>query len=232
MSGSTVTSATATSAATGGPGGGSRPHLVVRRPVLGAFLVVLERLAALVGLVCLLPVLAAVALAVRVTSPGPAIFRQVRVGQYGRHFTIYKFRTMRVGADAELEELVREQQREIGAFVKLDVDPRITRIGAFLRATSLDELPQLVNVVRGDMALVGPRPQTPAETETYDVASWRRLLARPGITGLWQVSGRSDLEPEEALGLDVHYVQQWSPSLDLRVLLRTVSVVLRGDGAR
>ncbi|CAN5143123.1 N/A [soil metagenome] len=209
-----------------------RWHVVVRRPVLGAALVVVERLSACTALVVLLPVFVVLAAVVRLTSPGPAIFRQVRVGQYGRNFTIYKFRTMSVGADAELAELVRAQQREIGAFVKLDVDPRITRVGAFLRATSLDELPQLLNVVRGDMRLVGPRPQTPAETDTYDVASWRRLLVRPGITGLWQVSGRSDLTPDEALSLDMRYVQEWSPSLDLRVLLRTAGAVVRREGAR
>jgi lipopolysaccharide/colanic/teichoic acid biosynthesis glycosyltransferase len=207
-------------------------HLVVRRPLLGALLVILERSAALVALVLLIPVLVLLVITVRLTSPGPAIFRQVRVGQYGRHFTIYKFRTMTVGADAELEDLVRAQQREIGAYVKLDRDPRITRVGAFLRACSLDELPQFFNVLRGDMSLVGPRPQTPAECDTYDVATWRRLLVRPGITGLWQVSGRSDLEPEDALQLDVTYVQQWSPLLDVRVLLRTVLVVARREGAR
>jgi lipopolysaccharide/colanic/teichoic acid biosynthesis glycosyltransferase len=204
---------------------------VVRRPLLAAVLVAAERTTAAVALVLLSPLLLAVALAVRLSSPGPAIYRQVRVGRYGRHFTILKFRTMRTGADAELERLVRAEQGEIRAYVKLRSDPRLTRLGPFLRMTSLDELPQLWNVLRGDMSLVGPRPQTPAEVATYSVDEWRRLLTRPGITGLWQVSGRSDLAPEEALGLDIRYVREWSPWLDLRVLVRTVAVIWRREGA-
>ena len=163
--------------------------------MIGSAEVLAERAAAALALLLLLPLLVLVAVVVRLDSSGPVLFKQVRVGRYGRRFHILKFRTMRVGADAELRQLLAEQNGEMGAYVKLDSDPRITRVGAFLRKTSLDELPQLFNVVRGDMALVGPRPQTPAEIATYDVADWRRLLVRPGITGLWQVSGRSDLRP-------------------------------------
>ncbi|WP_372735226.1 sugar transferase [Nocardioides sp.] len=203
-----------------------------RYPIVRFGLIALERSIALVAVILLLPVLLVVAAAIYLDNPGPVLFRQVRVGQYGRFFSILKFRTMRLGAEAELAALVMAEGGDMGAYVKLERDPRITRLGAILRRTSIDELPQLWNVVRGDMSLVGPRPQTPAETETYAVGHWRRLLVRPGITGLWQVSGRSDLSADEALALDVGYVRRWSPGLDVRLLFRTVAVVLTGRGAR
>lgn len=209
---------------------GRRP-LAVRHPWIGAFFVVLERTACVLALLALSPLLLAIALAVRVDSSGPVLFRQLRVGQYGRTFRILKFRTMRVGADAELQQLLDDRASEMTAYVKITDDPRITRLGRFLRATSLDELPQLANVVAGHMSLVGPRPQTPHESELYGVTDWRRLLVRPGITGLWQVSGRSDLSPTESLELDATYVRDWTPMMDLRLLLRTVKVVLTRRGA-
>ncbi|MDN4173615.1 sugar transferase [Nocardioides sp. SOB77] len=192
----------------------------------------LQRVLALLLLVLGAPVLLAVALLVGLTSRGPVVYRQTRVGRFGRHFTILKFRTMRAGADHELLALLALQGRTVTPFVKLDHDPRVTAVGRWLRRLSIDELPQLWNVVRGDMALVGPRPQTPQEVATYDDTTWRRLLARPGVTGLWQVSGRSDLSPTEGLALDDEYVRSWSPLLDARVLLRTAAVLVTQRGAR
>jgi len=176
-------------------------------------------LAALGGLVVCAPVLAAVALAVRLDSPGPALFRQTRVGRGTRPFVMYKFRTMVVGAAAA------------GPAVSGNADPRITRVGAVLRKTKLDELPQLVNVLRGDMSLVGPRPPLPLEVDRYTMMQSRRLRVRPGLTGLWQVSGRSDLSWTESIRLDLYYVDNWSMIQDVVILARTVGAVLSSRGA-
>lgn len=189
---------------------------------------VAERSAALAALVVLSPLLAVVALAVRLDSPGPALFRQTRVGRGGEPFTMLKLRTMCLDAEQRLAEL---EARPGHVLFKLERDPRITRVGAFLRRYSLDELPQLVNVVRGEMALVGPRPALPSELEQYDADPLRRLAVRPGLTGLWQVSGRSDLSWDESVRLDLDYVDNWSLGLDLVILLRTVGAVLRHHGA-
>lgn len=191
----------------------------------------LNALVALVLLVVFLPLLLIVAGLVRASGPGPILFRQQRVGRYGVPFTIYKFRTMRVGAEHELQDLVLSQGGELGAYMKLQGDPRVTRIGSLLRATSLDELPQLINVIRRDMNLVGPRPQTPDEVTTYHHIHWRRLLVPPGITGLWQVSGRSDLSAQQALALDDTYVKQRSAAFDTVLLFRTVWAVVARRGA-
>ena len=210
---------------------GRRP-LALRRPLVGAALHLVERLAAVVGLIMVAPLLALIALAIAVSDPGPVLFRQVRVGQYGRRFTIYKFRTMWVGAETQLDDLLAaEGIDEQSPFDKILDDPRVTRVGRFLRRSSLDELPQLWNVVTGTMSLVGPRPQTPAEVASYDDSAWRRLLVRPGITGLWQVSGRNDLSSDRALQLDAEYGQNWSPMLDVRVLGRTAGAVVTQRGA-
>lgn len=187
-----------------------------------------ERLAAGLLLLGLALPMAAIALAIRVDSRGPALFRQVRIGRGGRPFTILKFRTMGVDAEARKAEL---GERDGHVLFKMERDPRITRVGAFLRKFSLDELPQLVNVVRGEMALVGPRPCLPAELERYDHDPRRRLAVLPGITGLWQVSGRSDLSWEESVRLDLDYVDNWSLGLDLTIVLRTVRAVLGHSGA-
>lgn len=206
--------------------------LAVRRPIVGAVVAAVGRVIALLGLLAILPLLLVIAIAIKVSSPGPVIYRQTRVGQYGRHFTIYKFRTMRTGADAELTALLAEQGMAVtGSFLKLEKDPRITTVGGLLRKTSFDELPQLINVVKGDMNLVGPRPQTPAEVASYTERVWRRLLVRPGITGLWQISGRSDLAPDEAHALDEEYVRNWSPMLDVAVLAKTPVAVVLQKGA-
>ena len=172
-----------------------------------------------------------IALIVRLDSSGTALFRQQRVGRYGDHFTMFKFRTMRPDSEALRAELEHLNQNSDGLLFKVKEDPRITRVGAFLRRSSLDELPQLLNVVRGHMSLVGPRPPLPEEVDGYPAEVKRRLLVKPGLTGLWQVSGRSDLPWDEAVRLDLAYVDNWSTSLDLTILARTASVVVRGTGA-
>ncbi|MEV4566874.1 sugar transferase [Nonomuraea sp. NPDC049419] len=189
---------------------------------------VFDRLVALALLVLLAPLLAGLAVAVRATSPGPALFRQTRVGRDGRLFTIVKFRTMRRGSEQQKVTLVSDRD---GVLFKLRNDPRVTPLGAFMRRHSLDELPQLVNVVFGHMSLVGPRPPLPEEVARYGDDVRRRLLVRPGLTGLWQVSGRSDLSWEESVRLDLRYVENWSLMLDLQILWKTWSAVARGQGA-
>jgi len=189
-----------------------------------------ERLVAAVLLAVVSPVLVVVALAVRSTSRGPALFKQVRVGRGGRLFTLYKFRTMRVSAEAELVDLT-EQSDNDGPLFKMRADPRRTALGRRLRRFSVDELPQLWNVVKGEMSIVGPRPPLPREVAGYTDEVRRRLLVKPGLTGLWQVSGRANLPWHEAVRLDLYYVENWSPALDLAILCKTVTAVVRGRGA-
>jgi exopolysaccharide biosynthesis polyprenyl glycosylphosphotransferase len=189
-----------------------------------------ERALAAVALVLVSPSLAAISLAVRLDSPGPALYRQTRVGRDGRHFTMYKFRSMSVTADQERDDLLAHNEAD-GVLFKIQDDPRITRMGGWLRRWSVDEVPQLWNVVRGDMALIGPRPALPEEVAQYDVDPARRLVVKPGLTGLWQVSGRSDLSWAESVRLDVKYVENWSLRLDAHILLRTVRAVVAHRGA-
>jgi exopolysaccharide biosynthesis polyprenyl glycosylphosphotransferase len=189
-----------------------------------------ERSAALVALVVALPLLAVLMVMIRRESPGPALFRQVRVGRDGRVFTMYKLRTMIPSADAALAGL-RERNEAGGVLFKIRKDPRVTSLGSVLRRYSLDELPQLANVVLGQMALVGPRPALVSEVACYDEATARRLQVKPGLTGLWQVSGRSDLTWPEAVRLDLMYVDNWSLSLDLRIAVRTFRTVVAHQGA-
>jgi lipopolysaccharide/colanic/teichoic acid biosynthesis glycosyltransferase len=165
---------------------------------------------------------------VRLTSRGPALFRQTRVGRGGREFAIWKFRSMVTGAELMPAPKVNDSD---GLLFKLRADPRVTPVGRFLRRWSLDELPQLWNVVRGDMSLVGPRPPVPGEVAGYGDDVRRRLLVKPGLTGLWQVSGRSDLPWEDYVRLDLYYVENWSVSLDLLIMGRTLLAVVRGHGA-
>ncbi|GAB94028.1 exopolysaccharide biosynthesis polyprenyl glycosylphosphotransferase [Kineosphaera limosa] len=190
----------------------------------------IDRVAAALLLLLIAPVLIAVTIAIRLDDGGPVLFRQRRVGVHGEHFSMYKFRTMVPDAEARLEALLQAQQFE-GVLFKMDRDPRITRVGGFLRRYSIDELPQLLNVLFGQMSLVGPRPPLPREVDQYEPDALRRLRVRPGMTGLWQVSGRSDLTWEQSLRLDLHYVDNWSPLGDLHILCRTVSAVFRGSGA-
>jgi exopolysaccharide biosynthesis polyprenyl glycosylphosphotransferase len=176
------------------------------------------------------PLMLAIALAVRLTSPGPAFYRQTRVGQDGTEFTMLKFRSMVADADAKRSGLLDSSEGNEMLF-KMRSDPRVTQVGALLRRFSLDELPQLLNVVKGEMSLVGPRPPLPEEVAEYSHDASRRLKVRPGMTGLWQVSGRSDLTWEESLRLDLRYTDNWSLALDLSILWRTVLAVTRGAGA-
>nr|WP_307717648.1 sugar transferase [Streptomyces sp. V4I23] len=189
-----------------------------------------DRLGAVLLILLLAPVFAAVAFVVRLDSPGPLLHRQTRVGQGGRPFTMAKFRTM--VADAErLKQQIAGLNENDGRMFKIRRDPRVTRVGRVLRRCSLDELPQLFNVVQGHMSLVGPRPPLPDEVAGYDDVERRRLAVKPGLTGLWQVSGRSDLSWDETVALDLRYVDNWSPAVDLRVLCRTVWAVVSGTGA-
>ena len=182
------------------------------------------------ALVALSPLFALIALAVVADSPGSPLFRQARVGLGGRTFTFWKFRSMRPGAD-KLVDALRERNEANGHIFKMKDDPRVTRVGRILRLTSLDELPQLWNVLRGDMSLVGPRPPLPAEVALYEPEQLRRLAAVPGITGLWQVDARERHDFADMVALDVAYAQRMSFWLDLRIMLKTIPVVLSGKGA-
>jgi lipopolysaccharide/colanic/teichoic acid biosynthesis glycosyltransferase len=178
----------------------------------------------------LAPLMAGLALTIWLHDRGPALFTQVRVGKDGRAFRIYKFRTMVVDAEQRKQELLAAHSKDHVLF-KLPKDPRVTAIGAHLRRWSIDELPQLINVFLGDMSLVGPRPALPDEADKYAEHVRRRLVVKPGLTGLWQVNGRSDLSWDESVRLDLRYVENWSFALDLQILWKTVSVLLRGSGA-
>jgi exopolysaccharide biosynthesis polyprenyl glycosylphosphotransferase len=191
---------------------------------------VFDRVAAGLALTLLAPLFAVIAVAIRVHDGEAVFFKQTRVGRDGRVFRLFKFRTMVVGAEqlrAELEAL----NEGAGVLFKMRRDPRVTKVGAWLRRWSLDELPQLFNVLIGDMSLVGPRPALPQEAARYEDHMRRRLVVKPGITGLWQVSGRSDLSWDDAFRLDLRYVENWSFALDLQVLWKTWSAVVQGSGA-
>lgn len=189
--------------------------------------------AALAITVLISPVLLALAVIVKATSRGPVLYKQERIGKDGQPFDVLKFRSMQMDAHERLAEvLAAEGVVEVGAFYKPKNDPRVTPVGRVLRRYSLDELPQLFNVLRGEMSLVGPRPQIEAEVATYDRAANRRLLVKPGLTGLWQVSGRSNLDPEAAMRLDVTYVENWTLFGDVMILARTFRALVAGDGAR
>lgn len=191
---------------------------------------VFDRLFATAVLLLLSPLLLLIGVLVRVTSHGPMLFRQTRVGRDGREFRMLKFRTMVVGAEEQLEAL-RAHVDPDDVLFKLPDDPRLTRIGRWLRRHSLDELPQLWNVLVGDMSVVGPRPPLPSEVAKYADDARRRLLVKPGLTGLWQVSGRADLSWDDAVRLDLYYVENWSWVLDTLILVRTVPAVVKGRGA-
>lgn len=198
-----------------------------------------DLIVATVALLILAPFFVLGSALIRATSRGPAFFRQDRVGLGGKHFTILKFRTMYVDNDDTAHRAIVTAQLEGAAapstsdgIYKLENDPRVTPLGAWLRRWSLDELPQLINVLRGEMSIVGPRPALQMEVDLYSTRHLRRLEVRPGLTGLWQVSGRNHLSMLEMLDLDVGYVDRWSPWLDLRLIAATPRVLLRGDGAR
>ncbi|SIN90958.1 sugar transferase [Agromyces cerinus] len=186
--------------------------------------------AASMGLIAIAPILITIAIAIKLDGPGPILYRQERIGRDGKTFKLLKFRSMIPGADRVRAELL-ERNEAAGLLFKLKNDPRVTRTGRFLRQHSLDELPQLWNVLRGEMSMVGPRPPLAEEVDGYSAQVHRRLLIKPGLTGLWQVSGRSDLSWEESVRLDLYYVENWSLTGDLMLIWRTLRVVLRPVGA-
>ena len=203
------------------------PELVGSRHLLKS---VFDRLTTAAVLLLLMPLLVVIGTTVRMTSPGPALFRQRRVGKDGEEFTLYKFRTMSAGAETRQSELSAHNEHD-GVLFKMRADPRVTPLGRWLRRYSLDELPQLANVLTGQMSLVGPRPPVPAEVAQYGDDVRRRLVVKPGLTGLWQVSGRADLSWEESVRLDLRYVENWSLTMDLIILWKTGSAVIRAAGA-
>ena len=208
--------------------------LHVDHPQLSGFRLVLkalfDRCAAAAALIMLAPVMGAIAAAIWLHDRGPVLFTQLRVGRDGHEFRIYKFRTMVVDAEQRKQELLANNDSD-GVLFKIRKDPRVTAVGAHLRHWSLDELPQLFNIFLGDMSLVGPRPALPEEADKYAAHVRRRLVVKPGLTGLWQVSGRSDLSWEESVRLDLRYVENWSFALDLQILWKTISVLVRRSGA-
>lgn len=173
------------------------------------------------------------ALAIKLDSKGPVLFKQVRVGMNGRQFKIFKFRTMCADAEAKKKELMNQNEMGNNLMFKMENDPRITKVGGFLRKTSIDELPQFFNVLRGEMSLVGTRPPTVDEVSEYDRSHWRRISIKPGITGMWQVSGRSNIKDfDEVVKLDTQYIDNWSVWLDIKILFKTVFLVFnRKSGA-
>jgi len=195
---------------------------------------VLDLLIASIVVLLLTPLWITIAVLLKRESDGPVLFRQERMGQHGRLFTLYKFRTMHADAEERLEAVLQSDpalKKEYETYHKLKDDPRVTGIGKILRATSLDELPQLLNVLKGDMSLVGPRAYVPSEREKMDGQCLTILQSHPGVTGLWQVAGRNELTFEERVRTDVHYNQNWSFWMDLYILVRTVPVVVTGEGA-
>jgi exopolysaccharide biosynthesis polyprenyl glycosylphosphotransferase len=200
-----------------------RTTLVVKR----GFDIVVAALA----LLCLSPLLALVALVIKLDSPGPLLFSQQRVGRFGKTFRMWKFRSMYVDAEQRKQELLARNEMQGGVIFKMKSDPRITRSGRILRKLSIDELPQLWNVLVGDMSIVGPRPPVPGEVAEYTMDERRRLDVAPGITCIWQVSGRSDIPFDQQVRLDVQYIESQSIWLDMVILLKTVPAVLLGKGA-
>jgi exopolysaccharide biosynthesis polyprenyl glycosylphosphotransferase len=199
-------------------------------PVAGLWLKrALDVAGAGMALILLAPVLAMLGILVRMDSPGPVLYAALRAGRKGRPFRCFKFRSMVLEAD-ELKQGLRERNRRQGAFFKITDDPRITRVGRWLRRYSLDELPQLWNVLRGEMSLVGPRPHPLDDFSAYKIEDLPRLDVTPGMTGLWQVTARRDPSFQAGMKLDIEYIHRWSLGMDLRILLKTAAVVLRGSG--
>jgi exopolysaccharide biosynthesis polyprenyl glycosylphosphotransferase len=191
---------------------------------------ILDFTGALVGIILTGPIMLATAIAIRVTDPGPVLFRQVRAGRNGRTFTMLKFRSMVMDAEKRKAELMHLNEMD-GPVFKIKRDPRITAVGRFIRKTSIDELPQLFNILFGDMSLVGPRPPLPSEVDQYEPWQRRRLSVKPGLTGMWQVSGRNQIDFDEWMKMDLEYIDNWSLWLDLKIILKTVPAVVLRSGA-
>jgi len=213
---------------------GQFPAIRLRRcgVAIGDFLLkrALDIMLSTLALLVLWPVMVLLAIAIELESRGPVFYRAQRIGFKGRTFVCYKFRTMCPDADARKEELKHRNERD-GILFKIADDPRVTRLGRFLRKYSIDELPQLYNVLRGEMSMVGPRPPVASEVEQYDLVHLRRLDVLPGMTGLWQVEARQDPSFDSYISLDTAYVENWSLWLDLKILVRTIGVVLSGTGS-
>jgi exopolysaccharide biosynthesis polyprenyl glycosylphosphotransferase len=190
----------------------------------------LDLTGALVGIILTGPIMLATAIAIRITDPGPVLFRQLRAGRNGRKFTMLKFRSMVMDAEKRKAELIHLNEMD-GPVFKIKRDPRITRVGRFIRKTSIDELPQLFNILFGDMSLVGPRPPLPSEVEQYEPWQRRRLSVKPGLTGMWQVSGRNQIDFEEWMKMDLEYIDNWSLWLDIKIILKTIPAVVLRSGA-
>ena len=204
-------------------------HLTIRSSVF--FKRFMDIVLAVIAFILGSPIFLVTALLVKFTSPGPIIFSQVRVGRYGRHFKFYKFRSMYIDAEARKAELLKHNESGDGVIFKMKKDPRITPVGRFIRKFSIDELPQLFNVILGDMSLVGPRPPLPSEVRTYTLEERKRLNITPGITCLWQVSGRSELPFSKQIALDKEYIASRSAWKDFLILLKTIPAILTGKGA-
>jgi exopolysaccharide biosynthesis polyprenyl glycosylphosphotransferase len=189
----------------------------------------IDLVGAVLGLIVLAPLLGGIALAIIATDGRPVLYRQERVGLHGRRFMVVKYRSMVKEADALLDSL-RDKNEIHGHAFKMTADPRVTRVGRFLRKSSLDELPQLWNVLRGEMSLVGPRPPLPTEVDAYDIWHRRRLSMKPGITGLWQIEGRHEPEFDRWVEKDLEYIDRWSPWLDIQIIMRTIPAMLRTEG--
>lgn len=215
---------------------GAHAPEAIAYPELGGFAYdvvkpVLDRIGATVLLlVCAIP-MAVIAIAIKLSSPGPVFVKQERVGRYGQPFLFWKFRSMRSDAEVMRDELEDQNHHDAPLIFKMRRDPRVTRVGAFLRRTSLDELPNLFNVLRGEMSLIGPRPPLPREVAHYTPHHMRRLAATPGMTGLWQVKGRSEIGFEEMVELDLEYIERWSLLRDAYIALKTPLAVFTGRGA-
>ena len=204
-------------------------HLTIRCSVF--FKRFMDIVLAIMALIIGSPIFLITALLVKLTSPGPIIFSQIRVGKYGRHFKFYKFRSMYIDAEARKAELLKHNESGDGVIFKMKHDPRITPVGRFIRKFSIDELPQLFNVLLGDMSLVGPRPPLPGEVKNYSIEERKRLNITPGITCIWQVSGRSELPFQQQIALDKQYIASRSAWKDFLILLKTIPAILTGKGA-
>ena len=215
---------------------GTYPVITFHTITLNTYEQIIKRtmdiLAGIVGVILSSPIMLVTAIAIKLDSPGPILFKQTRVGQNGRHFKMYKFRSMYIDAEERKKELLEQNELEGGVMFKIKDDPRITRVGKFIRKTSIDELPQFFNILGGSMSLVGTRPPTLDEVEKYETSQWRRISIKPGLTGMWQVSGRSNIKSfDEIVELDTEYIDNWTLGMDIKIIFKTILVLLKHDDA-